>query len=259
MSSTSPINSLLQIAYACLCLYKYTLLLYDMFMFFRQLWHHLRPGGKKTQNGDCKMKNDIKSIDVFITCYKESYNIIKGTIDTALTSIDHMRKIKQLDIKLYVLDDAGNEEVRKYIYTKTDTYYIARRNHDHAKAGNLNHALSLTSGDAIVFLDADANLVREGILKLYTHLHGQDSNVAWVQGIKDFEKRLPCDKRYLRWFGACEETNSLASTLASTNFNNGIFLGSGAIFMRRPLKSIGYIPVGSVGEDVDTSFLLQQS
>ena len=97
-------------------------------------------------------------------------------------------KIKQLDIKLYALDDAGNEEVRKYIYTKTDTYYIARRNHDHAKAGNLNHALSLTSGDAIVFLDADANLVLDGILQLYTHLHGQDSNVAWVQGIKDFEK-----------------------------------------------------------------------
>ena len=253
MSSISLTNWLPSVLYTCLCLYKYTLLFYEIFMFLRQLLMPL------TNTVERQTKNDIKSIDVFITCYKESFDIIRETIDSALTSMEHMQQIEQLDIKLYVLDDARNEEVRKYVYTKSGAYYIARRDHDHAKAGNLNNALSLTDGDAIVFLDADANLVHDGIFKLYTHLHGRSDGVAWIQGIKDFEKRLPRDKRYLGWFDASEQIHSNAFNIVNTNFHEGIFLGSGAIFMRGPLKAIGYIPTGSVGEDVDTSFLLQQS
>jgi len=87
------------------------------------------------------------SVDIFITVAGEPIELLKETVEAAV-QIDYSNK------KVYVLDDKGDVEYRRL----TERYgcgYLAREEHDHAKAGNLNYALRRTSGDLILTLDAD--------------------------------------------------------------------------------------------------------
>ncbi len=56
--------------------------------------------------------------------------------------------------KVYVLDD-GKRDALKYLCQQHHINYISRINNDHAKAGNINHALALINSDLFAVLDAD--------------------------------------------------------------------------------------------------------
>jgi glycosyltransferase involved in cell wall biosynthesis len=86
------------------------------------------------------------AVDVYITTYNESPDLLRSTILGAL----NMRYRHET----YVLDDGHRSEVRR-LAEGLGARYISRADNLHAKAGNINHALALTSGDFIAIFDAD--------------------------------------------------------------------------------------------------------
>jgi cellulose synthase (UDP-forming) len=87
------------------------------------------------------------SVDVLIPTYNEPAFILRRTI-IGCQAINYDRK------KIYVLDDTRRSEI-KALAAELGCEYICRPDNEHAKAGNLNHAISQTSGELIVCFDAD--------------------------------------------------------------------------------------------------------
>lgn len=95
---------------------------------------------------------DEPSVDVFIPTYNESDAIVRRTVIGAL-AMTYPRK------RIHVLDDARRPEIEA-LARNLGCGYITRPDNRHAKAGNLNHAFGLTSGELIAIFDADHVPVR---------------------------------------------------------------------------------------------------
>src|SRR3954470_18145291 len=87
-----------------------------------------------------------RTVDVFITCYNEPLEVLRRTAIGA-------RAIRYPH-RTYLLDDGKRDDV-KAMAEELGIGYIRRVGNANAKAGNLNHALSVTSGEFILQLDAD--------------------------------------------------------------------------------------------------------
>lgn len=87
------------------------------------------------------------TVDVLIPTYNEDAFILRRTI-MGCQALDYSQK------RIYLLDDTRRPEIRA-LAQELDCEYLTRPNNDHAKAGNLNHALSQIQGELIVVFDAD--------------------------------------------------------------------------------------------------------
>ncbi|MEW6496872.1 MAG: glycosyltransferase [Cyanobacteriota bacterium] len=87
------------------------------------------------------------SVDILIPTYNEPVFILRRTI-IGCQAIDYPEKT------IYVLDDTQRPEIQQ-LATELGCEYIRRPDNRHAKAGNLNHALTKTCGELIAIFDAD--------------------------------------------------------------------------------------------------------
>ena len=85
-------------------------------------------------------------IDVYITTYGEELDTIRRTVSAAVAMHG--------EHTTYVLDDGKSDDVRA-LAAELGAEYIVREGNAGAKAGNINNALSVTSGEFFVILDAD--------------------------------------------------------------------------------------------------------
>jgi len=115
------------------------------------------------------------SVDVFITVYNEPLEIVRRTAEAAVKIYYPHRT--------YILDD-GRSSVIKSLAKELGVDYITRANNRHAKAGNLNNALRQTTGDLILYLDADqipAPKILDRVLGYFA-----DDRVGFVQTPQNF-------------------------------------------------------------------------
>src|SRR5215471_17942687 len=124
------------------------------------------------------------SVDVFITTYNESIDIVRRTLTGAM-AIDYPSKT------VYVLDDGHRPEIRE-MTERFGALYLSRPTNEHAKAGNLNYALQHTNGKLIATFDADHIPVR-GFLNR-TVAFFDDPQVALVQTAQTFFNPDPFEK-----------------------------------------------------------------
>jgi cellulose synthase (UDP-forming) len=87
------------------------------------------------------------SVDILIPTYNEPDFVLRRTI-IGCQALDYPNK------NIYLLDDTQRPEI-KYLTKELGCYYITRPDNRHAKAGNLNHAITKTTGELIVVFDAD--------------------------------------------------------------------------------------------------------
>jgi len=179
-------------------------------------------------------------VDVFITTCGEPAHILDRTF-TAANHIDYPKK------KVWVLDDACSPDVKRLAETK-GCQYVARRQHDHAKAGNLNYALSRTSSELILALDADQIPNRE-ILKLLVN-YFKIPDLAFVQSAQSFI--LPEGDP----FGNSDELFYKIMQPGKDNDNSAFSCGSGVLYRRAALEGIGGFSTWNLVEDVHTSMKL---
>ena len=94
------------------------------------------------------------TVDLLIPTYNEDLSVVRGTVYAAL-GIDW----PQDKLRIYILDDGKRENFRQFA-ADVGVGYITRADNRHAKAGNLNHALSRIDGELVAIFDCDHIPVR---------------------------------------------------------------------------------------------------
>jgi cellulose synthase (UDP-forming) len=188
------------------------------------------------------------TVDVFVTTYDEPLNVIRKTALAA-------REIRYPHTT-YILDDGKRDEIRG-LAEDLGVEYVRRADNRHAKAGNLNHALSQSSGDFILQLDAD-HVPQPHILDRLLGFFADD-RVAFAQSPQDFyntdaftydvnetARRIWEDQQlFFRIIQPGKDARDAA-----------FFVGSCAVLRRAALEDIGGFATTTITEDIETSLLL---
>ena len=194
------------------------------------------------------------TVDLFIPTYNEPLSVVQNTVLGAL-SIDY-----PLDkLKIYILDDGRREEFREFAEA-CGVGYITRDNNLHAKAGNLNHALSVTDGELLALFDSD-HVPTRAFLQLTIGWFLRDPRLSLVQTPHHFYSPDPFE-RNLRagttvpnegqlFYGLIQDGNDL--------WNAAFFCGSCAVIRRSAVESIGGFAIATVTEDAHTALRLHRA
>ena len=184
------------------------------------------------------------TVDVFITTYGEPVDVVRRTVEAA-------RDLRGLH-RTHILDDGGSAEIRA-LAQELGARYIARAGNEGAKAGNINHALSVTDGDFFLILDADfvplPNLLVETL-----PFFGED-RVAFVQ--------TPQVYGNIRTFiskgaGFMQSVFYSLTQPGKNRFNSAFCVGTNVVFRRSAVEDIGGIAQDSKSEDIWTSLRLHE-
>lgn len=189
-----------------------------------------------------------RSVDVFITTYDEPLEVLRRTAIGA-------RAIRYPH-RTYILDDGKRDEVLK-LAQDLGIGYIRRADNINAKAGNLNHALSVTSGEFILQLDTDHVPLPNIVDRMIGYF--EDPKVAFIQAPQDFYNTdsfthvLNEESRSL-W----EENRIFYSLLQPGKdvHNASFFCGSCGMLRRAALADIGGFSTETIIEDMETSLKL---
>lgn len=95
-------------------------------------------------------------VDVFIATHNESADLLYKTVN----GCKHMRYPDRKKVHIYLCDDSNRPEVAA-LARKMGVGYFGMEENKLAKAGNLNHALSLTHSPYVATFDADMIPTRE--------------------------------------------------------------------------------------------------
>lgn len=194
--------------------------------------------------------DSFPTVDIFITTYNEPVEILRRTIVGA-KAIDYPAD----RITLYLLDDGKRPEMKALAET-FGCEYLARPSNEHAKAGNLNHALPRSRGERIVCFDADHVPVRSFLKKTLSFF--KDPKVAYVQTAHHFYNPDIFQKNLLLEREIINEQDLFFRVIqpGRDRHNAAFFAGSGAVFLRSALEEIGGFRTETLTEDLHTSILL---
>jgi len=189
-------------------------------------------------------------VDIFVTVVDEPLSILRRTLIGCVNQ-DYPKD----RYRVHVLDDGQRNEVRA-LAASLNCGYIRRADRQHAKAGNLNHALHETSGEIIAIFDVD-HVPTNNFLK-DTLGFFQDENVAFVQTPHHFYNP-DVFQRNLQLEGSLKNEQSLFYRVLQAGrdrHNSAFFAGSCGLFRRRVLMEIGGFRTETVTEDIHTSMVI---
>lgn len=185
------------------------------------------------------------SVDVFIPVYGEPVDEIKVTALAAKSLYGRHRT--------YILDDGKSDHVKAMAKT-IGVDYIRRPTNEHAKAGNINYALSQTKGEFFVILDADFVANRHFILETLPFF--DDSRIAFVQTPQYYSNQT----NFVSTAASYMQHVFYALIQAGKNrFNAAFCVGTNVIFRRSAIQEIGGIYSKSKSEDIWTSLVLHEA
>ncbi len=181
------------------------------------------------------------SVDVFITTYNESADLVRLTAAAAVA-------IDWSPLKVHILDDGARDEMRD-LASELGCGYITRGEEwkgrsKHAKAGNVNNALSRTDGEFILILDAD-QIPAPGIVSRAIG-YFRDPKLAFVQTPQSFYNLPRGDP-----FGSDAPLFYGPIMRGKDGWNAAFFCGSNAILRREALMQAG---LGAYAEAAEKAF-----
>ncbi|MFO7987606.1 MAG: glycosyltransferase [Desulfatiglandaceae bacterium] len=183
-------------------------------------------------------------VDILVTAAGEQPAIIKKTLE-AVEDIDYPHKISA------VLDDGADPEVRKLAREYSAHYYSRREeglSQENAKAGNLNFGLSRTSAPFILTLDADQVPDSKILRALIGYMRFPE--LAFIQSRQVF--LAPANDPFFA-------NDQMLFDPVLTSFdsaNTVISCGSGVLYRRKALASIGGFVEWNLVEDLTTAYEL---
>ncbi len=184
-------------------------------------------------------------IDVFITVYGENLATIRRTATAAIALRgEHLT---------WILDDGESDAVRD-LAAELGARYVRRLSNSGAKAGNVNHALSISSGEFYAIFDAD--FVPNEDFLYETVPFFIDSNVAFVQTPQTYGnmKNLVSSGA-----GFMQSVFYRFIQPGRNRFNAAFCVGTNVIFRRQAITDIGGMFTDSKSEDVWTSLMLHEN
>lgn len=209
----------------------------SLVLYFFQLWHPIRRTPPPALPG--------LRVDVYIPTYKEEIDLVRKTV-LGCINMTYLHNT-------YILDD-GNRPEFAALASELGCGYVTRTERAHAKAGNLNHALSVTDGDVIVVFDADYVPQPDFLDKTLGYF--TDDRVAFVQtpqnyyNVDSFSFHFN-PKRRIMWNEADLFYRFMMP--ARDYWGSAFFAGTSAVFRRTALTDIGGFATETITEDLHTS------
>jgi cellulose synthase (UDP-forming) len=187
--------------------------------------------------------NQLPSVDVYIPTYNEPIEVLEKTI-TGVLCLDYP------NFNAWVLDDGRRPWVKAFCEAK-GVGYLTRPNNVHAKAGNINHALTKTTADFVAIFDADFIPQRNFLMRTMGFFGDPGIGVVQVphafynydptQSSLALQTSLPDDQRF--FFDAVMPSRD--------GWNAAFCCGSNSVTRRAALRSVGdALPTESITEDM---------
>lgn len=210
-------------------------------------------------------EEEYPEVDVFIATYNEPEELIRKTVNGCL----HLKYPDKSKVHIWVCDDKRRPGMRKLAETM-GVGYFDRPDNQGAKAGNLNHAMGLTSAPYIVTLDADMIVQSDFLLKTIPYFvyaekcqadlpEEKRRHLGLLQTPQSFydpdvfqyglysERNIPNEQDF--FYRTIEP--------AKTATNSVIYGGSNTVLSRAALEDIGGFYTSSITEDFATGFLIE--
>lgn len=184
------------------------------------------------------------SVEVFITVYGEPVETVRRTVVAALAIRGEHRT--------WILDDGRSDEIRS-LADELGCHYLRRMSNNGAKAGNVNHALSIAKGDYFCIFDADFVPHPEFIEQTLPFF--VDETVALVQTPQTYGNLV---NLISRGAGYMQTMFYRFVQPGRNHFNAAFCVGTNVMFRRSAVHEIGGMYVDSKSEDVWTSLLLHE-
>ncbi len=191
-------------------------------------------------------------VDILIPTYNEPLSVVRSTAFAAL-NIDYPSD----KLHVYLLDDGRRENFKEFC-AQAGIAYVTRPNNEHAKAGNINHALrTLTSPYAAIF-DCD-HVPTRSFLQVTLGWFLKDKKLGMLQTPHFFYSPDPFERNLHQFKVIPNEGELFYGILQDGNdlWNATFFCGSCAVLRRTALDQIGGIAVETVTEDAHTSLRMQ--
>jgi cellulose synthase (UDP-forming) len=194
-------------------------------------------------------------IAVLVPTYNEGLEVLTPTVAAAVA----MRVAHET----WVLDDGDRPEVAQ-LAADLGAYYLARPTHEHAKAGNLNHALGIIDADIIGVLDADH--VASPDFLVHTLGYFDDPGVALVQtpqdfyNLESFEHERGGAPHALTGPDSAETERFHEQALfyrvlqpGKNRWGGAFWCGTGAVVRVAALRDVGLVATDTITEDIHTT------
>jgi cellulose synthase/poly-beta-1,6-N-acetylglucosamine synthase-like glycosyltransferase len=188
------------------------------------------------------------TVTVLIATYDEHLDILLPTVAACL-GMDG-------DHETWVLDDGDRFEVAEMV-TALGARYVSRPVHDHAKAGNLNHALRMVTTDLVAVFDADHVPERHFLTRTLPYF--ADQRLALVQTPQDFYNTSSFE--HLHEGSALHEESLFYRVIQAGKHNAGaaFWCGTNAVLRVRALRDVGGVATESLTEDFHTTMKLHRA
>ena len=191
----------------------------------------------------------LPSVDVFIPTYNEGLDVLERTILGA-------KHLDYPDFKVWVLDDGQRGWLREFC-EKHEVGYLARTEHSHAKAGNINNGLQHTQGELFAVFDADFVPLRNFLQRTVGFFVFND-DIGLVQTPQHYFNRDPIQSNLYLEKNLPDEQRLFFDSMAPCRdrWNAAFCCGSCSIIRRQAVEAIGGIPTSSITEDLLTTLSL---
>lgn len=192
-------------------------------------------------------------VDVLIPTYNEPLSLVRYTA-LAAVYLDYPPD----KLHIYILDDGTREDFRLFC-KEADIGYIVRKEHNDAKAGNINHALTQMNSSLVAIFDCD-HVPTRSFLETTVGWFLADEKLAILQTPHFFYSPDPFERNLLQYKTIPNEGELFYGVIQDGNdlWNATFFCGSCAVIRRTALDEVGGIATQTVTEDAHTSLRIQR-
>lgn len=197
--------------------------------------------------------NTWPHVDLYVPTYNEPINVVASTVHAA-QGLDWPAE----RLHIHILDDGRREEMRQFARS-VGVNYIVRPDNLHAKAGNINHAMSVTQSEYIAIFDSD-HMPSRSFLQICMGWFLRDANLALLQTPHHFYSPDPFERNLGTFRRIPNEGNLFYGLIQDGNdlWNASFFCGSCAVVRRSAMEDIGGMPTDSVTEDAFTALKMHR-
>lgn len=210
------------------------------------------------------------TVDVFVPSYNEDAALLANTL-AAARSMDYPAD----KVTVWLLDDGGTVQKRnspnivdaqaaavrhvqlQQLCEELGAKYLTREKNVHAKAGNMNNAMKVSTGELIAVFDADHAPARDFLLETVGYFD-DDPRLFLCQTPHFFLNPDPIE-RNLQTFDKMPSENEMFYGIIQRGldkWNAAFFCGSAAVLRRKALEETDGFSGVSITEDCETAVAL---
>ena len=187
--------------------------------------------------------DQLPSIDVYIPTYNEPLEVLEKTITGALC-LDYP------NVRIWVLDDGRRPWLKAFCEDK-GVGYLNRPDNAHAKAGNINHALTCTNAEFVAIFDADFVAQRNFLMRIVGFF--ADPKIGIVQIPHAFYNHDPMQANLALRKSLPDEQRFFFDVIMPSRdaWDAAFCCGSNSMTRRAALRAVGdALPTQSITEDM---------